>query len=203
MKYYDLNELTTYSTEELFEAMRLWVSNVEYAKTHMGRSEEADVYRTELQNHGYVIAEEIARRKQKKFRVMLDNGGKMPTKAHDADAGFDIYAPRAFTVLRGSSTIIDTKVHIEIPKGYVGFLKSKSGLNVKYGITGEGVIDAGYTGSIVAKLYNNGRNPVRFEEGQKIIQIVFLPIPEVELELTDSFEETERGDNGFGSSGKF
>ena len=139
----------------------------------------------------------------KRFKVMLDEGAKMPTKAHDADAGFDLYAPRAFTVLRGASTIVDTGVHIEIPNGYVGFLKSKSGLNVKSGITGEGVIDSGYTGSIVAKLYNNGHEPVRFEEGQKIIQIVFLPIPEVELELAENFEETERGDNGFGSSGRF
>ena len=137
-----------------------------------------------------------------KFRVMLDENAKMPTKAHDTDAGFDLYTPQRFIIRSGSSAIIDTGVHIEIPKGYVGFLKSKSGLNVKHGITGEGVIDAGYTGSIVAKLYNDGE-PIVFEEGQKIIQIVFLPIPEVELELTDSFEQTERGDNGFGSSGKF
>jgi dUTP pyrophosphatase len=136
------------------------------------------------------------------FKVMLDENAKMPTKAHDTDAGFDLYTPKRFTLRCGSSATIDTGVHIEIPKGYVGFLKSKSGLNVKHGITGEGVVDAGYTGSIVAKLYNNGHT-LNFEEGQKIIQIVFLPIPEVELVLTDSFEETERGDNGFGSSGKF
>jgi dUTP pyrophosphatase len=127
----------------------------------------------------------------------------MPTKAHDADAGFDLYTPKEVYVREGGSVKIDTGVHIQIPKGYVGFLKSKSGLNVKCGITGEGVIDAGYNGSIVAKLYNNGTDTVKFEEGQKIIQIVFLPIPDVELEFTDSFEATERGDNGFGSSGKF
>lgn len=133
---------------------------------------------------------------------MLDKNAKMPTKAHSTDAGFDLYAPERVYVGSGSSAIIDTGVHIEIPEGYVGFLKSKSGLNVKHGITGEGVIDAGYTGSIVAKLRNDGE-PIVFEEWQKIIQIVFLPIPYVELELTDSFEQTERGDNGFGSSGKF
>jgi dUTP pyrophosphatase len=137
-----------------------------------------------------------------KFKVMLDEGAKMPTKAHNTDAGFDLYTPKRAYVNSNSSVRIDTGVHIEIPKGYVGFLKSKSGLNVKHGITGEGVIDAAYTGSIVAKLYNSGE-PIVFEEGQKIIQIVFLPIPDVELELTDSFEATERGDNGFGSSGKF
>jgi dUTP pyrophosphatase len=203
MRYYNLDDLTTYTVEELHEAMRICLSNMEYAKEHMGRSEEAVEYREGLKEHVHAIAKEIASRKNRKFRVMLDKGAKMPTKAHNADAGFDLYAPRTFTVLRGASTIVNTGVHIEIPKGYVGFLKSKSGLNVKYGITGEGVIDAGYTGSIVVKLYNDGGNPVRFEEGQKIIQIVFLPIPEVELVLTDSFEKTERGDNGFGSSGEF
>lgn len=138
------------------------------------------------------------------LRVILDNGAKMPTKAHEADAGFDLYTPERKVVRAKDSVVIDTGVHIEIPKGYVGFLKSKSGLNVKHGISGEGVIDAGYTGSIVAKLYNDGDKMVVFEEGQKIIQIVFLPIPEVKLVQVDSFGEvTERGDNGFGSTGKF
>lgn len=138
-----------------------------------------------------------------KINVMLDKGAKMPTKAHEADAGFDIYAPKRTMVRAKDSAVIDTGVHIEIPEGYVGFLKSKSGLNVKRGIRGEGVIDAGYTGSIVAKLYNDGDTFVVFEEGEKIIQIVFLPIPNVELEQVSNFEETERGDNGFGSTGKF
>lgn len=138
-----------------------------------------------------------------KFKVMLDENAKMPTKAHEADAGFDLYTPERVVVRKKDSVVIDTGVHIEIPKGYVGFLKSKSGLNVKHGISGEGVIDSGYTGSIVAKLYNNGEEMMVFEEGMKIIQIVFLPIPEVELELTDSFCDSERGDNGFGSSGRF
>lgn len=138
-----------------------------------------------------------------KINVMLDKGAKMPTKAHEADAGFDIYAPKRTIVRAKDSAVIDTGVHIEIPEGYVGFLKSKSGLNVKHGIRGEGVIDAGYTGSIVAKLYNDGDTFVVFEEGEKIIQIVFLPIPNVELEQVSNFEATERGDNGFGSTGKF
>lgn len=138
-----------------------------------------------------------------KFKVMLDENAKMPTKAHDTDAGFDLYTPNGFFIEKNDSHVIDTGVHIEIPKGYVGFLKSKSGLNVKHGISGEGVIDAGYTGSIAAKLYNNGKETMFFYAGQKIIQIVFLPIPDVELELTDSFCDSERGNNGFGSSGKF
>ena len=138
-----------------------------------------------------------------KIGVMLDEGAKMPTKAHAEDAGFDLYAPERVVLRRNDSVVINTGVHMEIPRGYVGFLKSKSGLNVKHGVSGEGVVDAGYTGSIVAKLYNNGTDIVVFEEGQKIIQIVILPIPEVELVLVDRFEDSARGNNGFGSSGKF
>ena len=92
--------------------------------------------------------------------------------------------------------------NVEIPKGYVGFLKSKSGLNIKDGITGEGVIDAGYTGSIKVKLYNNSFYLKKFKKGDKIIQLVILPIFTPELQKVDKFAETERGDNGFGSTGR-
>ena len=81
-------------------------------------------------------------------------------------------------------------------------MKSKSGLNVKNGILCEGVIDSGYTGSIVAKLYNQSSKEKVFEKGDKITQIVILPIPDVEIELVDRLENTERGDGGFGSSGR-
>lgn len=81
-------------------------------------------------------------------------------------------------------------------------MKSKSGLNVKHGITSEGVIDSGYTGSIVVKLYNNDGYDYTVNEGEKISQIVLLPIYTPELEQVESLGETERGGNGFGSSGK-
>lgn len=136
-----------------------------------------------------------------KLRVMLDEGAYLPEKAHKTDAGFDLRTRERVEIKSNESGIFDTGVHVEIPAGYVGFLKSKSGLNVKHNLTGTGVIDSGYTGSIVVKLYNKGNDYV-FEKGDKIIQLVILPIPEVELELTDSFADTERGNNGFGSTGK-
>ena len=136
------------------------------------------------------------------IKVMLDEGAKMPTKAHKSDAGYDIYAPESFGVAPKNSWTIDTGVHMVIPEGYVGFLKSKSGLNVKHGLTGEGVVDAGYTGSIQVKLYNDSNAPYIFDKGDKVIQIVILPIPETKLVQVDSLEETERGNNGFGSSGR-
>lgn len=139
-----------------------------------------------------------------KINVMLDENAIMPTKAHTADAGFDLYAPYDFEIRSGDSVVIDTGVHFEIPEGYVGFIKSKSGLNVKHGITCEGVIDSGYTGSVVAKLYRSNISPFiySFKKGEKITQIVFLPIPDIELTECNTFEETERGAGGFGSTGK-
>lgn len=152
-----------------------------------------------------------------KIKIMLDEGAKMPTRAHKTDAGLDLYTPFDCNVLPSEgnglfggffnsgeigSVTIDTGVHVEIPKGYVGFVKSKSGLNVKHGLTAEGVIDSGYTGSIVVKLYNHTNKDYFFEAGDKIAQLVLLPIITPDLELVDSLDETERGDNGFGSTGR-
>ena len=143
-----------------------------------------------------------------KIKVKLDEGAFAPESAHTADAGYDLRTPINLVVHAGESAIVDTGVHIAIPEGYVGFLKSKSGLNVKHNLTGEGVIDSGYTGSIVVKLYNHEVwNPllahtVRFERGDKIVQLVLLPIIKPDIEIVDSLEETERGDGGFGSTGR-
>lgn len=142
-----------------------------------------------------------------KINYMVDDGAFAPVKGHTADAGFDLRVP-TFTppyelIIRAHDCVtIDTGVHFEIPEGYVGFLKSKSGLNVKAGINGEGVIDSGYTGSVVVKLYNHSFRDYTLQVGDKAIQIVFLPIPDVELAEVKSFKETERGDGGFGSTGR-
>lgn len=136
------------------------------------------------------------------IKVKLDEGAKMPTRAHETDAGLDIYARDEQIVPAKESAIFDTGVHIELPIGTVGMLKSKSGLNVKHGLTSEGVIDVGYTGSIVVKLYNHSGYDYRVKAGDKISQLVILPILTPTPYLVDSLEETERGDNGFGSSGR-
>lgn len=136
------------------------------------------------------------------MKVMLDEGAYMPTRAHTTDAGLDLYARETCIVSAKESETFDTGVHIELPPDTVGFLKSKSGLNVKYGITSEGVIDEGYTGSIVVKLYNNSGRDYRVNKGDKISQLVILPILKPTLEVVDSLEQTERGSNGFGSSGR-
>lgn len=137
-----------------------------------------------------------------KINIMLDGGAIMPTRAHVADAGLDLYTPHRVVLHAHSNIVVDTGVHIQIPEGYVGILKSKSGLNVKHDITGTGTIDSGYTGSIRVKLYNHGDNFHVFEKGDKLIQLVLLPIVTPELALVDEFPETDRGSDGFGSSGR-
>lgn len=135
------------------------------------------------------------------LNVMLDEGAFVPERAHNTDAGLDLRAPKRYVVPAHGSAVIDTGVHIELPNNTVGMLKSKSGLNVKHGITGEGVIDVGYTGSICVKLYNNSAEPHVFNRGDKIIQLVILPVLLSDVAVVDSLEDTERGDNGFGSTG--
>ena len=103
------------------------------------------------------------------MKILLDPGAKMPTRAHELDAGYDLYSREDAVIYHGDSHCFDTGVHVQIPAGYVGMVKSKSGLNVKYNLTSEGVIDAGYNGSIVVKLYNHGNAAVRIENGQKNI----------------------------------
>lgn len=136
------------------------------------------------------------------MKVMLDAGATMPTRAHSTDAGLDIYARETAIIPAKDSVVFDTGVHIELPQNTVGFLKSKSGLNVNHGLTSEGVIDVGYTGSIKVKLYNNSGYDYKVNAGDKISQLVILPMISLGLELVDSLEDTERGSNGFGSTGK-
>lgn len=137
------------------------------------------------------------------MKVVLDKDAILPTRAHELDAGFDLYSRECVMIPAGGSYTFDTGVHMEIPKGYVGDVEPKSGLMVKYGIVTDGTVDAGYTGSIRVKLFNLGSDGVGIVKKQKIAQLVIKAILTPELEVVDRLEDTERGEGGFGSSGKF
>lgn len=136
------------------------------------------------------------------MKIKLEPWAIMPTRAHGTDAGLDLYAPESQIVPARESAIFDTGVHVELPPGTVGIVASKSGLNVKHGIQSDGIIDVGYSGSIVVKLYNHSGYDYTVLKGDKISQLVICPILTPELELVDELEPTERGTNGFGSSGR-
>lgn len=136
------------------------------------------------------------------MEVMLDNGAHMPSRSHETDAGLDLRTPKAVTVPAYGSVTVDTGVHVVLPHGCAGLLVSKSGLNVRHDITSTGLIDEGYTGSIVVKLSNNSGEDYELEAGDKITQLVVIPVVHEPLEQVSAVNATERGDNGFGSTGR-
>lgn len=136
------------------------------------------------------------------MKVTLDLGAYMPERAHETDAGYDLRSRDKVIVRAGSGTVFDTGVHIALPKDTAGLLMSKSGLNVKNGITSTGLIDEGYTGSVKVKLYNHSNYDYQVKPGDKITQLVIIRIAKEGLELVESLEDTERGDSGFGSTGR-
>lgn len=136
------------------------------------------------------------------MKVKLDQGAYLPERAHKTDAGADIRTPRAFTIHAHSDVTIHTGVHIQLPKGTVGMLKSKSGLNIKKGIVSEGVIDEGFTGEIIVKLYNLSDQLYVFNRGDKITQLVTMPVLYPDFVQVHQITGGERGDNGYGSTGR-
>lgn len=149
-----------------------------------------------------ILLDEEPWTKKSKLRCLLDDGAFLPTRAHKYDAGLDLYARKDFEVPAHGGILHDTGVHVSIPKNYVGLITSKSSLMLQY-ITCRGTIDYGYTGSIKAVLFNHGDAPTVIRKGQKITQLVIVPVLLPELELVDSLEESERGSGGFGSTGAF
>ena len=136
------------------------------------------------------------------MKVMLDNGAFAPTRAHKTDAGLDLRRPICIEVPAKGSVVIDTGVHAELPVGTAGFLKSKSGLNVNHDITSDGVIDVGFTGTIKVKLYNHGTKTYQILRGDKITQLVVVECHFPDVEIVDTLDKTDRGDKGFGSTGR-
>ena len=136
------------------------------------------------------------------MNIQLEKDAFMPARAHTEDAGLDLHSPVDSIVPAGGSAVIDTGVDVELPAGTAGLLVSKSGLNVRYGLSSTGLIDAGYTGSIVVKLYNHSGVDYYVSRGDKVSQLVIVPVLLPELCEVPELSSTPRGSGGFGSTGK-
>ncbi len=136
-----------------------------------------------------------------KMRVVLDDNAFEPMRAHDTDAGLDLRSPVSTKVPARGNVVIDTGVAVAIPEGYVGLITSKSGMMLK-GITSRGTIDSSYRGTIKAVLYNSSGYDYTIAKGDKITQLVIIPIATPEIAVVDGLSETDRGKCGFGSTGK-
>ena len=135
------------------------------------------------------------------MRIKLDEGSKVPYRAHPFDGGLDLHSRDFRYIKAGGSYTFDTGVHCEIPKGYVGLIRTRSSM-MREGIITDGTIDCGYTGSIRIKLTNLSSKRVYIQAGDRIAQLVIVPCLLPKLELVDSLDKTDRGTGGFGSTGR-
>lgn len=137
------------------------------------------------------------------IRVKIDEGGYMPVRGHEDDAGLDLRTPCDVVVPAGGSAVIDTKTHILIPKGYYAELRGRSGLHVKHDIVCfGGTIDAGFLNSITVKLYNMGKDDFSFSAGDRIVQLVIMKCETPALIQVEDFSVfSARGYDGIGSTG--
>lgn len=108
------------------------------------------------------------------------------------------------TLYPGDRRAVDTGIKVAIPEGYAGFVLPRSGHAKRSGVgvvNSPGLIDSGYRGEVSVLLINHGNDPVTFRKGDRIAQLVVLPIPEVEWDEVEELDETTRGEGGFGSTG--
>lgn len=136
----------------------------------------------------------------------LDPAAKLPERKHDSDAGFDLWALDAYRFsYDGKGLVIKTGLSILIPDGYVGLLFPRSSIvNTCSRLSNSvGVIDAGYTGEIIAKFDEQPfTNRNTYKKGERCLQLVVIELPKVQIVEVDEMPKTKRGDNGFGSTGK-
>lgn len=134
----------------------------------------------------------------------LDKELPDPRQAHSGDAGIDLYAREGVELKPGDRAVVPTGLTVAIPEGYAGLVIPRSGHAAKGGIgivNAPGVIDSGYRGEVAVILVNHGSEPVWFERGDRIAQLVVVPVPAVEWTETAELPPTERGADGFGSTG--
>jgi dUTP pyrophosphatase len=135
----------------------------------------------------------------------LDPELSMPQRAHAGDAGIDLRAAESVQIPAEGWASVGTGVAVAIPDGYVGLVSPRSGLAARHGIgvaNGPGIVDAGYRGELRVILINHGPEAVAIERGERIAQLVVVPMIEIEFEEVDELPESPRGDGGFGSTGR-
>jgi dUTP pyrophosphatase len=137
------------------------------------------------------------------LNIELLEGGIMPTRAHDTDAGLDFYTPISFVIPPKSDYLISLQLKTEFPRGYALKFTEKSGLMTKEKIKTGGLIDCDYRGVLKAQLFNLSNDYVHFDKGMKVVQGIIFPVWDGQPKQVENIEvNTKRGVNGFGSTGK-
>jgi len=137
--------------------------------------------------------------------LKIDSELPLPTRAHPTDAGLDLYARFPIRLEPGDFATVDTGVAVAIPEGHAGLVLPRSGLARRFGVglvNSPGLIDAGYRGEIRVVLINHGRERRDIARGDRVAQLVIVPVALPAPRPVDRLDETERGAHGFGSSGR-
>lgn len=136
-----------------------------------------------------------------KFKLLV-NEARKPKKAHPDDAAFDVFSAQAGTIEPKKWLEFRTGIAMQLPQGYYGKFASRSGLMFNHDVHAfHGTIDNGYRGEMVVRLFNYGEQPFRVNIGDRIAQLVILPYAQIDGEVVDELDDSQRGTNGFGSTG--
>ncbi|MEM0480771.1 MAG: dUTP diphosphatase [Candidatus Aenigmatarchaeota archaeon] len=131
----------------------------------------------------------------------IDENAKLPERKREGDAGLDLYCLESFEIKPNEIKVVRTGIAVEIPKGYFGLIKDRSGLATKGLHVLAGVIDENYRGEVQVVLINFGKETISFEKHSRIAQLIIIPYLKVEIEETKELSESLRGTSGFGSTG--
>lgn len=128
-----------------------------------------------------------------------------PKQATDGSAGFDLYMPESGEIPAGGKVKVGMGFAAAIPSGFVGILSPRSGVGTKHTLelaNTNGWIDADFRGEILATLRVKDGHPYAWEAGERLLQMVVVPVPKMQMKLVDELDETARGEGGHGSTGK-
>jgi dUTP pyrophosphatase len=133
----------------------------------------------------------------------LHKDAKLPSYGHVGDAGLDLFSVMECVLKGGEARAISTGIQVAIPEGYVGLIWDKSGISLKNIHRLAGVVDSGYRGEIKVVMTNLSTEAFSVEKGMKIAQMLIQPIVRAKVVDSDELDDTSRGENGFGSTGKY
>lgn len=132
----------------------------------------------------------------------LTQSAQLPTRGSDGAAGYDLYSTEGYVILPGKRAVVSTGISIQLPPGVYGRVAPRSGLAVKHGLqVGAGVVDPDYTGELKVVLFNHDTEPFVIKPGYRVAQLVLERYEVAEVVQVEDVESTERGADGFGSTG--
>ena len=133
---------------------------------------------------------------------LLDENAQAPVRGSEGAAAYDLYVIETTDVRRDGITQLHTGIAVEIPEGHVGLIRDRSSYAVKGLSVQAGVIDQDYRGEVIVVMRNHTGRTIEVLGGDRVAQLLVIPVIQTDVEVVDELDDTERGDGGFGSTGE-